>query len=464
MSAFACSNDVGSGGRRKWFLMDELSKFPVGKDSKAVTATQAVTNCRAFVATPNGMENEYYRLMADPESDLVKITLHWTQNESRNRGMYRIVDGLPQAVDPENNPLLPEYDPPTKEIQDRFLKLKRKGYTLEGKVRSPWYDKECLRPGANPQRIAQEYDLDFGGSVSRVYGEEFQQKARGMCRPPNVRGKFVFNSETLRGKFSEDKTGDVLLWTNLGVDRIPVKRQYALGADISWGTGSAFTNNSVVQVIDLVEMRQVCEFATTTMRPAQFADLCIAMAKWFHRGFLAWEIGGPGGEFTKRVLERGYENIYYRTVDETSTVGRHKKTKRVGWSPQKEEVRSGMFEGLLMGVLSDELQIHSHSLVEETGQYVYEGGKIIHSASQRSDDGADKGKSHGDRVVAMGVAYVAALDPLSNRPTDVKGEVQEDERPDTWAARDRYHEQLRRSKDDDWDARDNWELARGSSW
>ena len=465
LAMFACSQDVGSGGRKTVFILDELSKFPSGKDSAAVTAIQANTECRIYIGTPRGMDNEYYRVLHE-ESNLNKITLDWRENEARNRGLYRMENGVPVAVDAENNPLPPEYDPPDEKIKARLNRLWRKGYTMDGRIRSPWYDYQCDRSGATPQRIAQELDRDYGGSVSRVYGEEFQQKAQSMRREPYHRGTFVVDSELMRGRFNETPGGEVLLWTQLNASGQPAKRPYAMGCDLAWGTGGAQANNSCVQIIDLVTMEQVLEYATSTVRPEKFADIVMAMGKWFHNAFLSWEVQGPGGVFGKRILERGYSNVYLRTVDELSTTKRTRKTQKVGFSSQNQEIRSGMFEGLLMAVMDDALQIRSSSLVAETGHYIYDGidGKIVHSPSQRSDDGADKGKSHGDRVVAMGVALVAANDSMSNRPTEVKGEITEVERPDTWAARDRYHEALKRENMDDWDTRDNWELAGGRGW
>jgi hypothetical protein len=177
VASYSATGDVASGGRSKWFLKDELAKFPAGRDREAMASTQHVTNSRLIVSTPKGTEGAYYDVMHEPSS-MVKITLHWTANPTRNRGLYRFDNSKPVAVDPVNNPLPANYDPPSPETLNRFSRLRRKGFKLEGKLRSAWYDHECDRPGATPQNIAQELDLDFGGSMFRVFGDEFFQCGR----------------------------------------------------------------------------------------------------------------------------------------------------------------------------------------------------------------------------------------------------------------------------------------------
>jgi hypothetical protein len=206
VASYSATGDVASGGRSKWFLKDELAKFPAGRDREAMASTQHVTNSRLIVSTPKGTEGAYYDVMHEPSS-MVKITLHWTANPTRNRGLYRFENSKPLAVDPVNNPLPPNYDPPSPETLNRFSRLRRKGFKLEGKLRSAWYDHECDRPGATPQNIAQELDLDFGGSMFRVFGDEFFSAAEKEVRNPFHRGTIDYNMETLEPLFNTTATG-----------------------------------------------------------------------------------------------------------------------------------------------------------------------------------------------------------------------------------------------------------------
>lgn len=455
IAAYAATGDVARGGRCKWFLMDELGTFPRGADQKALASVQQVTFSRLLVSTPEGSEGAYYKAMHEP-SNMVKIILDWKDNPSRNRGLYQLIGGVPVAVDPVNNPLAPEYDPPTKEVLDLFSRLRRKGFQLEGKPRSPWYDRECDRTGATPKNIAQELDRDYGGSMYRIFGAEFMAAAETRLRRPNITGMFTVHPETFALNFDRDDKGPVLLWTNLDHRGRPPIRQYVVCADVSTGNGGSFTSNSAVHVLDLTTREQVLEYAVNTVEPADFADVCIGIAEWFHSAYLSWEHNGPGTAFTARVKKRKYPFCYMRDVMDKK--GRAK-TKELGfWT--NDRTKEAMFSELSTAVKSGDLVLHSKELVAEFGQYVRINGKIEHITAAKTDDDSSKGQAHGDRVIAIGVGVIASKDrPLSasiaqwNRENPPEG---------TMAHRQKEYEDSLRESEDDWDDRENSDLALGS--
>lgn len=450
---YSATGDVASGGRKKWFGMDELAKFPRPDDADAMASTEPVTESRLIVSTPKGSEGAYYEAMHEPSS-MVRLVLDWKGNPSRNRGLYTLVDGKPVATDPVNNPLQPDYDPPSQEILDMWSRLRKKGFKLEGTVRSPWYDKRCDRPRMTPQFIAQEYDRDYGGSMFRVFGNEFNDKAKHTVRPPFATGTLAYHPEKLTPDFSKGENGPIQIWTTLDSRNQPPHHQFAVGADVSSGVGGAFTSNSVVTVIDLVTMDQVLELAVNTMAPADFADLCMSIGYWFHTAYLSWEHNGPGTAFTKRVLEMRYPHIYRRT---SLWRGGKKKTKEVGWWTDKK-TKEAMFSELHRSVKTGELTLRSEPLLRECGQYVRLNGIIEHVGNKNSKDDATSGESHGDRVIAAGVALMAARDrPLMAATEHVASEPP----PGTLAERQRMwdEEDERKRSADDWDDRTAWDLA-----
>lgn len=451
ITGYAATEDVASGGRKKWFLKDELAKFPRGPDEKAMTSTQAVTNCRLIVSTPKGSEGAYYDLMHEPSS-LVKIILDWKDNPTRNRGLYEVRDGKFVALDP-SNPLPPNYEETSKDLMSR---LRKRGYKIEGTIRSPWYDHECDRPKATPQTIAQEYDRDYGGSMYRIFPNEFTVEADKTTRPALTRGTVTYHPETLAPEFQTGDDGPVHLWTPLDARGKPPLRQYVLGADLSSGLGGRYTSNSVAQVIDLVTMEQVLEFAINTMQQTDFADTCMAIGKLFYDAYLIWETN-YGGAFTNRVREKKYPNIYYRTS--LWKGGKGKKTKEVGWHTD-ERTQGAMFGELLRSVRSGELKIHSADCVRETVQWVHLAGKIQHIVAARTKDDASRGKSHGDRVVALAVA----LQGVRDRPAisgSLKEQLTQEAPAYSMAARQKDFDDSRRAAEHIWDDRENWDLARG---
>lgn len=409
INLFAAGADTFRGGRYTWAALDEAASIEwqrEQKDVKVLDAASSATGSRLFVSTPNGTTGAFYNIIHEPSNRTV-VRIDWRDNPTKNRGLYRMEKGVPVAVDPVNNPLLPAYDPPNQETKDLFSRLVRKGFHLDRSTRSPWYDYECDRAGNTPQSIAKEQDRDYGGSMYRVFGIDFMDAATPHVRTPDLRGNFVFDDQ-LEGRFDRDPNGPFMLWTKLDVHGNPPQRDYIVAADVGAGQGGSYSSNSVIVVIDCKTREQVLEFATNTTKPDRFADIAMAIAQWFYGAHLAWEDMGPGVGFKAQVLNRGYTNLYYRMVQ--TGLGQ-KKTPKLGFI-NRGDARGELFSELHNAICTDDLIIHSKELLEEFPQYVWEKGEIKHVAGKSATDDSF-GAAHGDRVIAMGVAFQA----LKNRPT-----------------------------------------------
>lgn len=404
IAGFAATGNVASGGRKTWFLMDELAKFPRPGDEHAMASTQHVTDCRLVVSTPLGSDGAYFELMHG-DSNMVKLVLDWKQNPTRNRGLYRLEKHIPVAVDPVNNPLPPEYNPPSPEVQQMFERLRRRGYKLEGVERSPWYDNECDRPGATPQNIAQELDRDFGGSSYRVFGHNFTERAEASQLDPIHEGDIDFDKMTLDPSIDFMKGGPLKLWLPVDAQNRPPQRPYVVGCDISNGLGGSFTSASTFVAFDQVTREQVAEFASRTTPPQEFADLCISFCRWLGGAYLVWEHNGPGAAFTRRVKHQKYTNVYYRV---SLTRRGKKKRSEPGWWTD-ERTKTMMFSDFNQAVKEGKIIIRSRELVKECGHYVYKNGRIEHGLIAAATDDS-KGVSHGDRVIGACVAWQGCED------------------------------------------------------
>jgi hypothetical protein len=420
ISAYACTEDAGVGGRKLALMFDELSRWGSGKDYVAWVSNQAVSPCRIAVSTPFGMENQYADLVHDDDSDILKLRLSWKDNPTKNRGLYRVVDGKAILVDSENS-WPGDY---AVEVYNVLPKLVRKGYNVEQGVRSKWYDGQCLRSGATPHSIAQELDESFTGHTTPYFSEFLLKRLRvETVRPPYKRGTLSYDPEILKPTWREDENGDLLLWTIPLRDGTPPFGKYALGCDISQGTGGSYSSLSVCCVFDATTGEQVAEFTTRNMRPDKFADWTIALAKWFHDGKINFEAPGPGIQFMNQVIYRGYGNVYLRRVKEVMAT---KVTKKIGLYVQADD-KVQLFggggsghEGFYGAVIDGKAVIRSDALVTECGEYLYKmrNGKLIvvHSSDGSSSPGtkkkgsaamvASEGKDHGDRVVAAAIAWM----------------------------------------------------------
>lgn len=457
INAFAATSDAGRSGRYKWFLEDELAFWETGVGRQFMESVRESTESRCSVSTPNGDNNVFYDMVHLPSGNNRLIRVHWTQNPSKNRGLYKIVDNIAVAVDPVNNPLLPQYDPPSQEVLDRWSRLRQKGFVLEKTLRSDWYDWQCDRPDSTPQSIAQELDLDFGGSAFRVFKAEFFEKARETMMPPLVVGEFSYDPEDLSPEFSRETGGLFRLWVDLDARGRPPMGEYAVGCDIASGLGGSYTSNSTLDIVNINTMEQVASYACNTIEQSEFGEFAVAVAKWWHGAYLNWETNNAGA-FTKRVKDLQYGDVYERTVLDSSGV---KRVKKVGWHTNKTS-KELMFGDLQRKVKNGQFVIRSEDVIRECGEYIRTGSnsEIEHQSQRNTADKSSKGMAHGDRVISLAVALQTAIDrnpegKVEHAETKISGPAP----PNTMAARIEQWEKEDKPIDD-WDDRTNADLAR----
>jgi hypothetical protein len=454
----ASTGGTGRSHRFSWYFLDEMAEWAT-KDANGVLASlQYATNSRWFCSTPLGSEGAFHDIMHQP-SNMLRVVLKWQDNPSQNRGLYRLDSGVPVAVS-EKNPLPKSYDPPDEGTLNLFSQLRANGFRLEGKVRSPWYDGQCDRAGATPQSIAQELDMDFGGSMHQVLPVEFFTAANKSLVLPKSKGFWMVHPEKCEGEFHEDERGLVNLWCPLDIKKRPPRKQYVMGVDVSSGLAGSHTSNSVIEVIDLVAAEQVLEYACNWIEPGEWAEYAVSLCKWFHDAYLVVEQNGPGVAFIKRLKNLQYPHIYLRTVHWKG--GSRQKTKEIGWHTDRK-TKELLFSELYQHVKTGQLTLRSRVLVQECGQYVRLDGKIEHVRAARSKDDSSKGEAHGDRVIALGVALQGALDrPLDKKPVDERIEdLDEREIPlNCMAARQRDWEKSQKKSKDGWNENTTWGLMR----
>jgi hypothetical protein len=452
--AFAASSGGPRGGRYTWFMMDELSSWDRGPDDEVMASAQQATKSRLVISTPLGSDGAYYKFM-HTKSNAIKLELDWKKNPSRNRGLYRLEDSRVVAVDPVENPLLPGYDPITPATADMFDDLRKRGFILETRVRSPWYDQECHRADSDPINIAQELDRDYGGSVQRFFGETVSSIVTSTSLAPQLIGDLYVDSD-LNITWDTKRNGRASLWMQLDSRGRPPRADYGVGVDVAAGQGGEYSSNSVVQVINFKTGEQVLEYVTNEMMPKDLADLVVGMCKWLHGAYLCWEHQGPGVPFGTRVIgEHLYHNSFKRTV--TTSAGRVK-AKDFGFI-NSGEYRSAMFEDTRDFILKKSLVARSAMLGTEFPQYVLmPGNKIFHVHERGIFD-----STHGDRVIAFGMAALAFKDrmhlyKLEGRKTDDLSEPV----PGTLAYREWMFNQHNNDASDNWDDRSTADF-RGAS-
>jgi hypothetical protein len=422
----ATTGAAGVGGRATAMFVDEFSRIPEAAELYASTAD--TTGCRIFNFTFTDNTNAAYKLAQ--RQDVRKLRMHWSEHPHKNRGLYQYSDetGKVEVFD-KQYPFPPDFF-----------------YVMDGKLRSPWYDAECIRR-ANPRDVAMNLDIDAQGSMFQFFDRQIiTQYAAKYCLPPYVEGELLIDHESAKPlEFVRAPGGPVKVWLVLDVDDKPPPRRYTAGADCSAGVG---TTNSCLTIIDATTGEKVLEYATPFLRPDEFAVKCVAVCRWFQDEYgqgakFAWETQGPGIALGKKVMEIGYGNVYLRT-NELSYQRKQQDTP--GWMPTTTNKRA-LLEEYRAALGERSILNRSQAALDECLNFVYmPNGSIEHSGTRDGEDPTGARANHGDRVIADALAWKLAKEvgKVAPRKTDLS-----DPPPLSLLWRRRFHEQKVEADADD---------------
>ena len=390
---YAATGDVARSGRNTMFFFDEVAAFEANDAEDAMNSTQFVANCRVFCSTHNGDTGVYYDMVFG-DSAGVKVVLDWKDNPTHSRLLYRIVNGQVMPERPEEAAEVMKY---AKKHAADLERLKRRGFVKENKLRSKWYDTQCLRKGVAPRGIAQELDRDPRGTVGKLFDMEVLDRMLDKyCKPPLWEGTPVIRSGKLY--LIKQEGGFLKLWFLPGLDDSAPLGNFVVGADIGTGTDSELSSNSVLVGTDSATGEQILEYADSGIAEARLAYLAVALAEWLHNALIIWEATGPTGKrFANAVMkESNYAHIYKR---ERENVRSHEKMEVYGWNNNKTSDKADLFEDLWVAMDEGNFTPRSDLMIRECGGWEWKDGKIIY-----------RGTGHGDRSIATGLAWKGMKD------------------------------------------------------
>ena len=389
---YSATGDVARGGRKLAFMMDELAAFKADDGYAAYASTQHVTDSRIMLSTPQGAAGIFYEVANAESPDIEVITLPWFLHPYKSRGLYRSKRNVHGRYELEVLDKEEEYE-----------------YILDGKIRSPWYDKECRRSPVQ-RLIAQELDIDYSGSGSQFYDSESLKHGEDTCMEPFHTGDLDFVPEVMEPEWLSVPNGRLKIWAPLVNGVPPQDRRYVIGCDIASGKGGPGSTNHAAVVIDITTGFKVAEFACNDISVVDYARYVRALGRFFkglyEEAYLIWEDNGPGGAFGSHVIEFGYAHYFMRTNESNI---KKKKTFTPGWwsTPQtKLMLLSNHAKALASGDYTE----RSTLCINECKDYVYSGQKVVHQKSLHSEDPAHGGDNHGDRVIATAVAWRGVMD------------------------------------------------------
>jgi len=429
----ATTGDVGRSGRCTAMGMDEFAFVPNGY--AMLRASRDVTNCRIYNSTPNGTGNAFYDLK---RSKIQHLRLYWPSHPDKRKGLYRSIDGKVHIIDKEFHEVVQNSEGVNFIFPDNYP------FRRDGKLRSPFYDRECDR-ASHPMEIAQELDIDYLGSDYQFFDARVIETIQAEdIREPLVEGELEFDYDSCNPiRFVESSGGRIKLWCNLTPEgNFPENIRIVQGGDVSAGTGAS---NSALTFCNQDTGEKLGEFVDPNMLAEDFALYAIALAKWLNNAFMIWDASGPHGRiFGGVVMDKGYLYIYWKANINRITA---KPTEIPGFfmNPGDKADAFGKYRKAL----------HDHTFIQRSYEANKEtlfftqvaGGKgIEHTASRSSQDPTGARESHGDRCTADVVTNYGLYHMRENKPEQPK----EKEPEHCYKARRRAYEQKLKDEDEGW--------------
>lgn len=417
------TGDVGRGDRRTFMVLDEFAAFETAAGFNALKSSRDVTKCRLFNSTPKGSANAFFEVIHKTSAQI--IDMHWSLHPEKNRGLYRSVKG--------------ERGKMQLELQSDWrgmVEVAEKGsrvvkcvafpedypFILDGKTRSPWYDRECSRAVSSAE-IAQELDIDFIGSDYQFFDQTaIHAYIDRWCMEPDSAGDFEIDSEMCSViRYTRNVKGRFVFFEPLGRDdRVDRERRFVIGVDVAAGTGAS---DSTMECYDAKTREKVFDYANPSILPDDFGRLVVAVARYFNDATVVPDRSGPTGEtMVRRMMNSGYGNIY-----------RRRNVRKVG-APVTDEpgvylnpsMRATILYQYRDAIGQASIINRSQVAMEETLKFICKvDGSVEHSAAANTNDPSGARANHGDRVIGDALAWlglseigVAESSGESEPPTD----------------------------------------------
>lgn len=413
ISGESSNEHAGRGGRKLAIFRDEEASAENG-DLISRSCSQT-TRCQIRVSTPNGLGNSFHSARTQAKIDV--ITLHWSEHPVYSQGLYSIEGGKVRILDHAWHKAHPKYefrqeptyaDPGTKW---EFL-------------RSPWFDNECARADSTMD-IAQELQISYLGSGAPFFRQDKLAKVRHERQSPPTKtwpgiGEAIPASLTYAEHDTDPRRDKVKSWAEFNSAGLPPQNTtYSLGVDIAAGTGSSDT---VISVGDDTTKRKVFEYRSNGITPETAAGITHAIYTRFStpcgKAFLAWDAGGHGQTYGKRIMNMGSMLVfYYQPEDER----KGRELKRPGY-PQNRDLKNALLTEYRRDMFAGHYLTHSKDEYDQCEQFVFDGrGGVTHQKAAGNNDPSAIGDQHGDTATSGAILALAMR--RRPAPTPVKPKI-----------------------------------------
>lgn len=162
--------DPGRGGTFMFAVLDEFAR--VEWDSLVMSAVRsACPNGKAYLSTPNGTDNEYFRLGHPRKRGIRYVRMHWSQHPRYGAGQH-VAGADPETCEACRLTLL---GVSTDAAGDETYARVDGAHRYYGRLVSPWYD--ATVEDMTDEEIAREIDINYSASLAaRVYTEWSEER------------------------------------------------------------------------------------------------------------------------------------------------------------------------------------------------------------------------------------------------------------------------------------------------
>lgn len=391
----ASTGRAGVGGRATAMFIDEFPQ--IKEDFEVLHRTSDTTGCRIFNGTHKGLETAFYELTQ--RVDIKKLTMHWSQHPDKKPGLYR--------YDPENSRV--------QVLDKKFRYAADFDYVMDGNptggpfpgLRSPWYDRECLRKGSD-RAVAMDLDINPSGSVSQFFSAQVIRDLKiQYAVEPYWEGEVRYDEDGAFKGLEATPGGLLKLWVVPGLSGEIPPGPYAVGLDLSTGQGAT---PSCISVVRCETGEKVGEYSNAHIDPRVLAPMAVALCRHFKEksgtgARLIWESGGPGSVFGNRVIELGYRPIYFQTREFVIWEERPN-IDRPGWNATAGGAKMLLLTEYREALATRQFLNRSAAALDTCLGFKYDArGEVVHGNEVSKQDPAGARKNHGDMTIADALAW-----------------------------------------------------------
>jgi len=416
----------GKGARGRVIMVDEAAQIEPKLAQKIFENIADTSSCCILNSTQGdwGEAHPYAKALKHPDTH--KVILDWTENPRKNPGLYESPKtGIVRIHDVEYyKRLFPGrfdgisrgQDVSVEHLEGTYPFVADGGISNFHCKRSPWFDNYCRRPNTTARSVAQNVLRIPAGSTDMFFRYDLMETLRSQIRSPRYEGRIEFTlaeSKIQEAWFSPGGSNSNFSWWDSLPNRRPEQsHNYAVGCDISRGTGAS---NSVAAVIDVNTSELVGLLVTPYHRQEQFAELVVALCEWLggvERPLLNWEKNGAN-DFEARLDELGYYNFW----DSNKNF--------YGWrssgGPNGTKIEllnsyeAALFEGQKEKTEFDFLHIYDEQTINEMAQYVFFEGRVDVGPATMQTESSGAKAAHGDRPIAVAIANLCAKQQVPGR-------------------------------------------------